>query len=543
MAEPPPRAVADAGPVGAVAPPVSTAPRWGKVPDASGEVSVAIEGHCSHLGVSPLANATLVHYGNVIAQASGDALAPVPTKLEAGDVANIHEIVGHWPDSAWLAYDNDGRCSYNSRALRFVESASAWKPAFSVGESLSVTDVQPYMNGAIGLLACSGCGGETDCKRRSFVGAGLKQPPLTGDGFVVADYATLPTGEVFAIGAVCKDPTSCTGQLRWWTPGGKVGWDVTGSTSDPSYDSSHGRSAHLIVRSKTDVIVSQGAYLGSFDGKGLKKISGPAKSWGELFDAGADGFWAIASDGPNTAEKWLHRKPDGAFEDVTPPKPNRSRDSYDGDFSPAGIAQGTPWTIRGDDVYKREGGAWRKVELPKPSFAFSSKSYFTPSKIRVAAADDVWIVASYFEKQANWDFREVRTALLRTKRMKETYRCSTSDDKSKPSGFASWPSAANDSCKKPFLLLAPVSATSPKSFDYPQTRAVLRPKVDLVQGGVLSEIRENNSVWIGLVPRSVEDGRAIADLYAKHFPLSRSELLCVEANVTRTIPIDAQKKD
>jgi hypothetical protein len=406
---------------------------------------------------------------------------------------------------------------------------------------LGVSDVQPYMNGALGLLECSGCGGESDCKRRTFVGAGIKQPPLTGDGFAVSDYATLPTGEVYAIGAVCKDSSTCTGQFRWWAPGGKVGWDVTGSSNDPRYDSAHGRTAHLIVRSKTDIIVANGAYLGSFDGKQLTKINGPGKRYYDLYDAGADGFWVIASDGPDAPAKWFHRKPDGTFEDVTPPTPNRSRDSYDGDFHPAGLTEGAPWTIRGDDVYKREGGVWRKVELPKPSFAFSSKSYFTPTKVRVVAPDDVWIVASYFEKQANWDFREARTALLRTKRMKETYRCTGSDDKSKPSGFASWPGSANDSCRTPFLLLAPVSATSPKNFDYPQTRAVLRPKADLAKGGMLSEIRENGSIWIGVVPRSVEDGRAIADLYAKHFPLSRSELLCVEPNVTRTIPIDPKK--
>ena len=109
----------------------------------------------------------------------------------------------------------------------------------------------------------------------------------------------------------------------------------------------------------------------------------------------------------------------------------------------------------------------------------------------------------------------------------------------KPAGsFISWPGQATETCKTPFLVLAPISATSPKDFDYPQTRAALRPKSALVSGGTLREIRESGSVWIGLVPRSVEDGRTLADVFAKSFPLARADLVCAEPNITRTIPID-----
>jgi hypothetical protein len=125
--------------------------------------------------------------------------------------------------------------------------------------------------------------------------------------------------------------------------------------------------------------------------------------------------------------------------------------------------------------------------------------------------------------------------------MKETLRCQGTDDPARPPSFASWPAAANDACKTPFLLLASVSSTSPKNYDYPQTRAVLRGKVSLVDGGTLREIQENGATWIGLVPRTVADGRTLADVFAKSFPLSRAELLCVDANVTRTIPIDGSR--
>ena len=533
----PPRRASDddagAPPTVAVAAP--PAPRWGKLADTQGELFTAIEGHCGHLGVSVLTNTTLVHHGLSLAQVSGDTFTKIASKIDVQGVENIQGITGRWPDSAWLSYDNGGRCNFEARALRFNEGSSSWKAGFALGENQGVKGVRPYLNGALALVDCSSCGVTSEtCKADTFVAAGMKTPPMTGDGFVVSDFATLPTGEVYALGAVCNDPSvsGCVEQLRWWSPGKKLGWDVVAKTT------STGR-GHLLVRSKTEAFVSVDDTFASFDGTQLKKLPPPGKNIGALIDAGADGLWIIVDErGYGGTLRFVRRRPNGAFDDVSPPK---SRTNRVPDSIPVGVEMGAPWTIVGEDVYKFENEKWRLVELPKPSFAFSATSYFTPSHILVAAPDDVWITASYFEKQANWNFREVRTALLRTKRMKETLRCQGTDDPVRPPGLSSWPAAANSACKTPFLLLAPVSSTSPKNYDYPQTRAVLRPKVALVDGGSLREIQENGATWIGLVPRSVEDGRTLADVFAKSFPLSRAELLCAEANVTRTIPIETAK--
>ncbi len=156
----------------------------------------------------------------------------------------------------------------------------------------------------------------------------------------------------------------------------------------------------------------------------------------------------------------------------------------------------------------------RKFALLRPEASpFSStatKAYLSPTAVTVRAPDDVFVVASYHEAQPGWKEVEHRTTLLRTKRPRETLRCAHG---------------------------ARLSTTSPKDFDYPKTRAVLAPKVALVTDGALAEIRESGRIWNGVVPRTLADGRAIAQLYAQTFPMTRPEVICAVPTVARRIPI------
>lgn len=104
-------------------------------------------------------------------------------------------------------------------------------------------------------------------------------------------------------------------------------------------------------------------------------------------------------------------------------------------------------------------------------------------------------------------------------------------------GFESWPPPAADACTTPFVFLSAVSADSPKNYDYPKTRAVLASKVALITDGAIAEIRENGKVWNGVVPRTVADGRVLAELYARQFPMTRPEVVCAEPTITRKVPI------
>ena len=506
----------------------SPPPRWSKVPESAGELFGAVDGRCNHLGVSMLENEVLVHYGRdvwdgkfspTLARATDDAVV-VDAAMNAGldapnTTININYLTGHWPDAAYLVFDNGGRCAFAVRALRFAEGK--WKPAFALPDDHGIGSVSRYGGGAIGLRNCPGCGGESACVGDIFIGDNAKAPPITGDGFAPSSYRTLPTGEIFAVGTVCKgDQGECAGQLRWWSPGAKVGYTPVAGKAQRG-------EGVILVKSKTEVYVAQGTYFGMFDGAKLTKLSTPtAAPTSALHDAKAGGIW-VESDG-----KVWQRKSDGAYDDVTPPQ-------FAGKL--VGVAEGAPWSIvKGNQIYKRTSGAWQKVDLPRPPFS-STAAFLTVESVKVRAPDDVFVIASYAEMQPGWNEVEKRLTLLRTKRPKETIRCEASGR-----GFESWPAPATEGCTTPFVVLAPVSATSPKDFDYPKTRSTLRPKASLVVGGELAEIRENGKVWIGVVPSSLANGRTLAQLYSVTFPMTHSEVVCAEPTIARRIAIDPGAK-
>lgn len=469
--------------------------------------------------MSQLEGAALVHYSSygqkpLVAKLTDEGIEPVAFKLpQPDDIHYVERIEGRWPDAAWVSYTNGSRCASSSRVRRI--DGGTWKPAFAQ-DGTGVLMTTAYGTGLLGIRECGGCGGNDEtCGSRSFVSDGVKPPPMTGDGFLVSSFATLPTGEVYAIGLVCK-VGKCSGQFRWWSPGSKLGWDIVNKAD--------AQGGSVIARSSTEVFVLQGDYFGVFDGKALKRLDVPNKPARSLHDAGADGVWITGE------QKVVRRRPDGTYEDVAMPPGGTS--------SLVGVGTGTPWAISSGSVYRREAsGAWRKVELPRPVFTSSSTSYLTASSIVLRGPDDVVVTAGYLELAPGWSEREARVAVLRTKKPRETLRCRDELDGTGVSPLMSWPANAGESCATPLLVLAAVSAQSPAGFDYPQTRAILRPRADLVSGAELREIRENGRRYIAVAPRSVADGRTLAALYNSHFPLVHAEVVCAAPAVARAIPL------
>ncbi|MBS2015411.1 MAG: hypothetical protein JST00_21160 [Deltaproteobacteria bacterium] len=521
-------------PSASTTPPPARGPRWGRAPEderSTGNAGLytVLDGSCGRIGISVLQNEAVVTFGAAIARATDDGLVVDPA-MNRGFPEGVYEVLGRWPDAAYALYDNGTRCTSSVRARHFQNGR--WEEAFALPEDHSVRNVALLGNGAVGLRDCNwDCGSRTTgCGEGMYIGDNAKAPPIAGDGFRTASFSILPSGEVFAVGVVCPKEggdAKCTGQLRWWSPGSKVGYvplggglDAPGPAQDPQ--------GWLVARSKTEVYVSQGDVFASFDGAKLTKLPAPNKGRTfRLFDAKSRGLWLEAGG------QLFERRPDGTFADVTPP-------SFATLGHLTGIAEGAPWYMTGDrygswtqprDLYRRVGESWQKVELPRPARASSARSYLTPEKVVVRAPDDVFVVASYHEMPSGWIEAERRRVLLRTKRPKETMRCGG------PTSIEGWPPPALDTCTTPFVVFAEVSAASPKDYDYPKTRAVLQPRAELVVGGSLAEIRENGKVWIGVTPKSLEAGRKLVELYAQNWQSTHPEMVCATPNVTRTIPI------
>ncbi len=505
---------------------MGTSTTWANVPRSAGASGLypLLDGACRKMWVSVIENETIFTAGGMLGRITDDG-AVVDKEMNDGLFDDIHDVVGRWPDALYVRRDNGGRCTFGYYASHYEASQKKWRRAFALPEGHGIESMVSVGSGALGVQLCwESCGDSSlaGCKDGIFVGDNAKAPPMTGDGFRPVSFKTMPTGEVFAVGVVCpKDVRDkCAGQFRWWSPGSKVGYMPLGTAS---YES-----GSLVARSKTEVYVAQGSYFGVFDGTKLTKLPVPPNPTGlRLHDAGPAGLWLATDD------KLWERKPDGTFGDVSPP-------TFGGASLLAGVAVGAPWYLAGYDryssntgkrvLYKRVAGAWQVVDLPKPSRASNPASYLTPEVVAVRAPDDVLVVGSYFEMPAGWNEAEKRRVLLRTKPPKQTLRCANG-------GVEPWPAAANDACTTPFVLLAEVSTQSPKNFDYPQTRAVLGPKAALVVDQSIAEIRENGRLWIGVVPRTVADGKKLVEAYASQHPLAKPEVVCAQPQITRRVPL------
>ena len=490
-------------------------PRWGKLSETSGDLYSVVDGACRALNVSLLENEAFVHFAdNAIARVTSDGVALEPA-LSAGlnNVTGIHAIVGHWPDRAYATFDNGARCNYTDLAARW--DGTRWRAAFALPESIGVTKVTALGSGAIGIRECPDCGVDPSkgCQGGVFMGDNAKAPAISTDGFQPNAFSVLPSGELYAIGRVCNDADGCRLQFRWAVPGAKLGYrwlpKTHGSGAEPS----------VVAKSAREVYFTDEENVSRFDGTKIESITAPGKRYNRILGQGTDGLlWLDADD-----KVWL-RKIDGSFDDITPP-------GYAAGGSIEGLPHGVAWSHTKSAVYKRSGAAWQKVELPRPPYTISDKAYLTPERIAVRSPDDVLVIASYFEQEPGWNEVDKRRTLLRTKRPAQTLRCSATGS------LQSWPPPATAACTTPFVFFSEVSSSSPKDYDYPTTRKVLAAKVTLVDGGSIAELRENGHVWNGVVPRSLADGRALAELYARQFPMSRPEVVCATPTITRRIPI------
>jgi hypothetical protein len=483
-------------------------PAWSKEPEASGDLYTVVEGECRGLDVSVVSDTPLVHWGSWnhinIARLTDEGIAVDDKLSTVRSASTVHRLLGSLPERLYLEADNGARWGLREVALRWT--GDKWIPAFALPETMGAKDLEPYMGGAIGLRTC-----ETGpaCVPGVYMGDNAKPPPLTGDGFEVGRFASLADGTAFAIGVVCAQG-SCAGQLRWWRPGGKVGY-----ASTPSM---YAR-GDLLVRSATEVLVMQDGFLGSFDGQRLTKQPAPGKAMTRFMPL-ADGAVGVVADG-----KLFRREASGGYTDITPPR-----------FSGGtieGLSTGSPWMIGDKGVVQRQvDGVWREVSLPAPARATNPKSYLTPERLVVLAKDDVLVVASYFEKHEGWLEAEKRRVLLRTKRPRETLRCEP-----EALGLRSWPAAARPDCTTPFVVLAQVSGTSPKNYDFPRTRELLRSRASEIRDGALLEIEESGKRWIGLVPTTLATGDALVTFYAKQVSPLHPQMVCMTPDAPRVIPL------
>jgi hypothetical protein len=104
-------------------------------------------------------------------------------------------------------------------------------------------------------------------------------------------------------------------------------------------------------------------------------------------------------------------------------------------------------------------------------------------------------------------------------------------------GFADWPPPATEGCATPVALLARLSKSAPKNYDFPQTRSALKGHTEL-EGTQFIEIDLARQRFLAAKVKSLDAGHALVDLVASGVKGTRPELVCTEPKVTRTLTID-----
>jgi hypothetical protein len=145
----------------------------------------------------------------------------------------------------------------------------------------------------------------------------------------------------------------------------------------------------------------------------------------------------------------------------------------------------------------------------------------------------VWINAAYEEKRPEWTTPEKREALLRLGPARAAAHC----DVAMGPSFSSWPAPATPDCADPVAILARVSQSAPKKYDFPQTRAALRGHTEL-EGTEFVEMEIGGKRFLGAKVRSFDAGKRLVEIVSHGVQGTRPELVCTKPTVKRSIPFD-----
>jgi len=552
----PPAAVEAAAPAAASASPPALSPTSG--------LAVVVEGRCPELGVSFLDNATMVHYGHVpgmdergatrlvLAFVREDGALDEDPKLGRGlmhrdldmtvaSPLDVGSMEGSWPDHAFLTLLGEGgeRVGSFSEARRWTgdhwqeeaiprssddPSRISWMAgsrlvrAFDTPAYPSFTVDPPGAAPAPDLAALhvkdpGACiFNETAVVARS-----------SGELFVAGDYCGVFPSHEGPVGPADFAPVHGEAGVARWAPGSRARIEAIPPVA---------HHADLVLRTLLDASPTAlylfgtvrnpkspepDAYLAVYDGTAWSRVETPYQGSVSHHDHEADGtLWVYAS------HALFKRAPDGAW----------TKQPLVGVVSVL-WADGHPtWALTAKTLAHRGGdGQWSHIDPPRP--AFSSGAELTLTRVSTSPKGDVWVNAAYEEKRPEWTASEKREALLRLGATRPAAHC----DVAMGSSFSSWPPPATAACTDTVAILARVSKSAPKGYDFPQTRAALRGHTE-IEGTEFVEIEIDGKRLLAAKVRSLDVGNRLVEIVSHGVRGTRPELVCTRPKVTRTIPLD-----
>lgn len=420
----------------------------------------------------------------------------------------VNGVAGRWPDAVWLSTSEPYARTGLSRLWRW--DGKGWKEKLSTNPGFFIEAIQPWVGGR--MLALEQAGMMFEVSFRVLSGDASAAVPqfvkhkTPGDFMFcqtemrVDTFATLPSGEVFAVGQRCNLEGAIDPAIKRWAAGDKRGTlDVLpGARTATDSEQIDWQATGLVAVSPTNVFVAarkstwseptrehlESDYFAHFDGKSWQVLPSP-------IPGGVQAMWSQS---------------DGVM--------------YGTD------TQGQLWS--GSAASPR--AAWARVPFP-PDLVRDPSESVKLSGFWLRAPGDAWALVQVGVKD-----KDVRDYLLHTR--PAVGKLPTVEAFARKDAELALPGPPVDWCTRPFVLLYTLGRNAPATYDYPATRAALKGRQEFAEGVSFVEFSREGRRYFGARVPDFKLGKQLAALVKAKVPGATPQLVCHDPAETRTFDID-----
>jgi len=415
-----------------------------------------------------------------------------------GVTGAFQNLLGVFPESFYASVVRaSGRTGLNEL---YKWTGSRWTSEYSTAESMSVLDVQPWINGTALVLEFNTMFGDFIFSvlpkgSKVFVPEpnDIKKPKNSGvcaSGFIPESIATVSSGHAFVVGMTCTPDNAADDA--------KTGIKHYSSTNPKGvFEELPGIGKNGLTESAVILRNEKDAYLAA--------------------DLVVQQFGRTTGSSPYLAHY------DGSSWTTSTLPFSDSIQSFDYD------AQGKLWVVSNKGaIYSRvEGGSWTPVALP----AGPEGSTIEPKQIWARSAGDEWILGTAGK----------RSVVLHSGPpgpMAQLPDLETMEDKVTELAM---PTPLTARCMTPFVLLYTLSKVAPPDFDYPATREALKGWKEFA-GATFIEFKRLDKRFMGAMVENVEMGKKLVRVIKDKVPNSAPQLVCHAPKPSRVLEIDFEGK-
>jgi hypothetical protein len=426
---------------------------------------------------------------------------PVPPTI----MLSVDGVGGRYPDAFWLSTSEPrGRTGF-SALWRW--DGKNWQRNASMADTHYITGILPWVGGRMLALEQSGMAfdasfvvlsGDKRVALPQFTKAKFQQEfGYCKTRLKPEQWATLPTGEVFAVGQHC-DPERDYQELavERWAPGAKT------STIDilPG------------IHAEDDPPIR------SYEATGIAVISP-----NDVFVAALKRTWR--KDTPTKTTPYFAQFDGKTWQALPSPIPGGVRSLW---TEPGGVIFAS--NDKGELWSRGANGKWSPIIWPS---ALTEQGELKLVGFWPRAAGDDWAVVEVVSPQKGW----MGCYLLHTR--PAVNGMPTLEAMSRKERSLRLPGPPVDWCETRFVLLYTLARKAPADYDYPATRKALKGHNELAVDGLrFVEFEREGRRYFGARVPDFDVGEKLAKLVKDKVPGSTPELVCLDPLENRTLDID-----